>query len=240
VLRPPSACWNGERVTMTLEELWPPFAVAVVCGPLTLRAMRDEDLPELAQAAADGIHADGHRPFPRAWASVPMPELGRDLANRYWKYRATFSPDEWVLPLIVRYEGRIVGVQGAEASNFPILRTPDTFSWLTQSAQGRGLGTLMRQAICTLLFDELDAHAITSGAYADNPASAAVSKKVGYAPNGTRLELRDDAAAEHRKFILTRDRFIRPAEPVRVHGGDALRAFAGVTRAEDPRAAGII
>ena len=43
--------------------------------------------------------------------------------------------------------------------------------------------------MCAFLFDELDAVAITSGAYADNPASAAVSRKVGYVPNGAKLEL---------------------------------------------------
>jgi len=68
----------------------------------------------------------------------------------------------------------------------------------------------MRQAICALFFDELDAHRITSDAYADNPASAAVSRKVGYAPNGTNLELRENAAALHHKFILDRKGFIRP------------------------------
>ena len=220
-------------MSTTLEELWPPFALSVTCGPLTLRAMRDEDLPELVEAAAAGIHGGDRRPFPRAWADLPMPELGRDLASRYWKYRATFPGDEWALPLVVRDEGRIVGIQGAEASRFPVLRTPDTFSWLTQSAQGRGLGTLMRQAVCALFFDELDAHAITSGAYADNPASAAVSRKVGFVPNGTKLELRDDDAAEHHKFILTRDRFIRPTEPVDIRGGAALRVFMSVARPED-------
>ncbi|WP_343050514.1 GNAT family protein [Nocardioides ungokensis] len=179
------------------------------------------------------MHGDDKRPFPWAWADQPMPWLGRDLASRYWKYRATFPGDEWALPLVVRHEGRIVGIQGAEASRFPVLRTPDTFSWLTQSMQGRGLGTLMRQAICALFFDELDVHAMTSGAYADNPASAAVSRKVGFVPNGTRLELRDGDAAEHNKFILTRDRFIRPAVPVTIRGGAALRVFAGVARPGD-------
>jgi len=222
--------WNRVRVIPTLEDLWPPFALSVTCGPLALTAVRDEDLPELAEVAASGVHGPDRRPFPHAWACLPMPDLGRDLASRYWKHRATFSPDEWDLPLVVRHEGRVVGVQGAETTRFPVLRTPDTFSWLGQSAQGRGLGTLMRQAICTLLFDELDACAVTSGAYADNPASAAVSRKVGFVPNGTRLQLRDDAAARHHMFILSPDRFVRPTTPVRIQGGAALRAFAGVTR----------
>jgi RimJ/RimL family protein N-acetyltransferase len=218
---------------LTLEELWPPFGLSITCGPLSLRAMRDQDLPELVAAAAEGIHGDDLRPFPRAWAGQPPLELGRDLASRYWKHRATFGPDDWGLPLVGRLEGKVIGVQGAEALRYPVLRTPDTFSWLTSSVQGRGIGTLMRQAICAFLFDELDAHAITSGAYADNPASAAVSRKVGYVANGTKLELRDEQAAEHHKFILTRERFVRPHHPVVIEGGAALRALVGVPRPED-------
>ncbi len=220
-------------VVLTLEDLWPPFGLSITCGPVSLRAMRDEDLPDLVAAAAEGIHADDLRPFPRHWAGLAPRELGRDLASRYWKHRATFPSDEWALPLVVRFEGRVVGVQGAEAVRYPVLRTPDTFSWLTRSIHGRGVGTLMRQAICVFLFDELDAHAVTSGAYADNPASAAVSRKVGYVANGTRLELRDDTAAEHHKFILSRERLVRPADPVVIEGGSALRAFVGVPRPDD-------
>lgn len=214
----------------SLEELWPPFGLSIGCGPLTLRAIRDDDLPKLVDAAAAGIHSDDLRPFPRAWAGQDPVALGRDLASRYWKYRATFPSDGWALPLVARYDGRIIGVQGAEAVRYPILRTPDTFSWLTRSVQGQGIGTLMRQAICAFFFDELDAHAITSGAYADNPASAEVSRKVGYTANGTKLELRDETAAEHHKFILTPDRFVRPSERVVIQGGAAMRAFVGLPR----------
>lgn len=39
----------------------------------------------------------------------------------------------------------------------------------------------MRQVMCAFLFDHL---AITSSAFTDNPASLAVSRKVGYRPNG--------------------------------------------------------
>jgi RimJ/RimL family protein N-acetyltransferase len=97
-----------------------------------------------------------------------------------------------------------------------------------REVQGRGVGTLMRQAICALFFDELGAHQITSGAYADNPASGAVSRKVGYAPNGTRLELRDGTAARHHKFILDREDFIRPETPISITGASGLRTLLGV------------
>lgn len=217
-------------VTVTLEQIWPAFGLLVETGPLTLAAMRDEDLPVLAEAAASGIHSDDLRPFPNAWASGDAVKLGRDLGGRYWKYRATLGADEWALPLVARWNGRVVGVQGAEAARYPVLRTPDTFSWLVRDEQGRGIGTLMRQAICALFFDELDAHQITSGAYADNPASAAVSRKVGYAPNGTKLELRDNTAAVHHKFILDRAGFIRPNAPIKITGASGLRTLLGVAR----------
>ena len=91
----------------------------------------------------------------------------------------------------------------------------------------------MRQAICALFFDELDAHQITSGAYADNPASAAVSRKVGYVPNGTKRELRDNTAALHQKFILDREAFIRPITPVTISGAADVRVLLGVARPTD-------
>lgn len=220
-------------MTVTLEQIWPPFSLLVEAGPLTLRAMRDEDLPALAEAAASGVHADDLRPFPNAWASGDAIALGRELGGRYWKYRAMLGADEWAYPLVARWNGKVVGVQGAEAVRYSVLRTPDTFSWLAREAQGRGIGTLMRQAICALFFDELDAHQITSGAYADNPASAVVSRKVGYVENGTQLELRDDAAALHHKFILDRDRFVRPTTPIEITGASGMRSLLGVARPTD-------
>ena len=220
-------------MTVPLEQIWPAFSLSVQAGPLTLRAMRDEDLPALAEAAASGIHSDELRPFPTSWASGDAVTLGRDLGGRYWRYRTTLGSDEWALPLVARWHGRVVGVQGAEAVRYPVLRTPDTFSWLTRDVQGQGVGTLMRQAICALFFDELDAHQITSGAYADNPASAAVSRKVGYAANGTKLELRDETAALHHRFILDREGSVRPATPVTITGARGVRALLGVARPTD-------
>lgn len=120
--------------------------------------------------------------------------------------------------------------RGAEAARYAVLRTPDTFSWLAREVQGQGIGTLTRRAVCALFFDEFDAHKFTSGAHADNPGSAAVSRKVGYAQNGTKLELRDNAAALHHKFILDREGFVRPTTPITITGSSGVRALLGVAR----------
>jgi hypothetical protein len=47
---------------------------------------------------------------------------------------------------------------------------------------------------------------------------------------GTKLELRDETTAEHHKFILTPNRFVRPRERVVIQGGAAMRAFVGLPR----------
>jgi RimJ/RimL family protein N-acetyltransferase len=48
----------------------------------------------------------------------------------------------------------------------------------------------MRQAMCALLFDHLDAQEIASAAFVDNPASLAVSRRVGSVDNGIFREQR--------------------------------------------------
>lgn len=48
----------------------------------------------------------------------------------------TFPSEEWALPLLVRYDGRVIGVPGAAAVSYTVLRTPDTFSWLAESVHG--------------------------------------------------------------------------------------------------------
>ncbi len=70
------------------------------------------------------------------------------------------------------------------ANHFPTLRVFETGSWLGRRFQGHGIGTRMRQAMCTLAFDHLGFEEVTSAAFLDNPASLGVSRKVGYVPNG--------------------------------------------------------
>lgn len=60
---------------------------------------------------------------------------------------------------------------------------------LAPSLRHRGLGTEMRSAILHLAFDGLDAREASSEAFADNEASNAVSRSLGYEPTGTRPAL---------------------------------------------------
>ena len=93
---------------------------------------------------------------------------------------------------------------------------------------GQGLGTLMRQAICALCFDHLDFTEVTSAAFIDNPASLAVSRKVGYVPNGDERLKRRDEMAVNRKLLLTPEAFVRAPYPVEVEGVDGVRRLIGL------------
>ncbi len=214
---------------VTIEDVWAPFALVLRCGPLELRAVTDADIAEITDVVLAGIHDPDRMPFVFPWSTAPAADLPRNMGVYYWAKRAEFSPAAWTLDLTVRHQGRIVGVQGVSTLNYAVTRTGETGSWLGRDFQGRGIGTLMRQAICALLFDHLDAAEITSGAFTDNPASLAVSRKVGYVENGTnRVQRRPCELALSRRLLLTPENFVRPADPVEVTGVAPLRAAVGL------------
>jgi RimJ/RimL family protein N-acetyltransferase len=213
----------------TPADCWAPFALRARCGQLELRAVTDDDIGPLIDLAAAGIHEPDDMPFAKPWTDVAPEVLPHNMAAYYWSTRASFSPADWVLDLVVRVDGEIVGVQGFHAKDYLVVRTGETGSWLGRRFQGRGIGTAMRRAICGLLFDHLDAQEITSAAFIDSPASLAVSRKVGYVDNGTfREQRRPGELAWSRKLLLTPERFVRSEHRLDVEGVAALHAAIGL------------
>jgi hypothetical protein len=87
----------------------------------------------------------------------------------------------------------------------------------------------MRQAICAFAFDHLDAAELSSGAFADNPASLAVSRKVGYRDNGRqRLQRRPGELAINQGLVLTPGDLVRGEHPLEVEGLEGFRHFVGL------------
>lgn len=211
----------------TLDEIWPPFGLRIGCGPLELRVPRDEDIAVLVDLAQSGVHGDV-MPFSVAWTLAPAGQLPANYARFIWQQRAEQVDGRLGLELVVRHEGQVVGMQGLSGDRYPARHTAETGSWLGQRFHGLGIGTLMRQAICAFAFDHLDAEWITSGAFVDNPASNAVSRKVGYQPNGTVREFRGDEWQVQQRFLLTRQTLVPPPHPLEVEGVDAYRRFAGL------------
>lgn len=216
----------------SLAELWPPFALQVVAGPLELRIATDDDILPLVELVRAGVHEPGAMPFAQPWTEVPPGQLGPNTAAYHWRTRAELSPERWTLDLAVRYQGRLAGVQGITTPDYLITRTGETGSWLGREFQGRGIGTLMRQAICALLFDHLDAYEISSAAFTDNPVSLAVSRKVGYVGNGLfREQRRPGELALNQKLLLTPQSFVRGPDPLQVKGIAEFRRFIGLDAA---------
>lgn len=207
----------------TVADLLPVLGLTISAGPLQLRGITDEDLVALCSLAERGIHDPDHMPFYYPWTDAPRGQLARNTAAYHWRNRATFSPDAWSLHLGVWLDGELVGTQGYETENFLVTRTGETGSWLGRDFQGRGIGTAMRQAVCAFVFDHLGAEEVTSGAFLDNPASLAVSRKVGYRENGVRrLKRRDGELALNQQLVLRPEDLVRGEHELVV---DGLRAF---------------
>lgn len=225
---------------LTLEEIYPPFGLRISCGALELRVLRDEDFPELVELVQDGISVPGlPMPFLRAWHEEPFAPGTPDgfpatSLSWWWTQRATFAPERWNLALAVRHRGELVGMQDVSAQDFPLTRSVSTGSWLGRAHQGRGLGTLMRQAAVGFAFDELGTLECHSGYVVGNHASAAVSRKVGYVANGRARGVQHSrnglAGMEEQRVVVTPQTYVRPETTVVCEGAETLRRFWGIER----------
>lgn len=208
--------------------MFPILGLRIEAGPVELRGLTDADLAALGRLAQQGVHEPERMPFYHPWTDAPTEKLPMQLAQFHWGQRAAFSPGAWSIELGVWFDGELVGVQGIGTHDYLVTRTGETGSWLGLAHQGRGIGTRMRQAMCAFVFDYLDATEITSGAFADNPASLAVSRKVGYVENGrTRKKRREGEMVELVELRLTPEAFVR-GEPITVTGADAVRRLIGL------------
>ena len=213
-----------------IENLWPPFGLMITCGPLSLTPVRDSDLPSLVALAQSGIHAPTEMPFGFPWTLGSTEEVQLRLLQYHWAQRAAMQPASWTLETTVRFNGDVVGCQSISTRDYLVTRTGETGSWLGTKHHGRGIGTLMRQAIAAFMFDHLDAAEVTSAAFVDNPASLAVSRKVGYRENGVdRLKRRDGEVAQSQKLVVTAETLNRPRHEFTVDGTSPLRKFLGLT-----------
>jgi len=205
-----------------LVSAWPLFGLTVRCGDVILRAVRDEDLPELLDIFPDDVEMDPAHP---ALDGAPGGDRARRLVQSVWRHRATWTPEDWALDLRVERDGRAVGVVTLEGTTFAMLRTVDTASWLAKEARGRGTAVLMRAGAVGMAFQRLGALAAISSARVDNAASLAVSRRLGYRDNGVSLIVTETGPAQLTHLRLERSTWVAP-EPVEVEGLEpCLTAF---------------
>jgi RimJ/RimL family protein N-acetyltransferase len=206
----------------------PLLALRITAGPVELRGITDDLLCPLADLASGGIHDPDFMPFFTPWSLTPPPDMPLAMAQYHWRNRAEFSPEKWTADLAVFWAGELAGAQGLSASDFVTTRTGETGSWLGRGFQGRGIGTAMRQVICAFAFDHLDAEFVTSGAFTDNPASLAVSRKVGYEEHGWRRVVRLGEPATIQGLVLSPGTFNRYEHALSVEGLEPFRRSIGL------------
>lgn len=214
-----------------LASLWPAAGVVVRSGNIELRWMDDELIVELARLAARGVHDADRMPFSTPWTRGTAEQVMRSVLTYQWATRLAVGADRFRLNCAVLVDGVVVGSQGAGADDWNEHRTASTGSWLGRQFQGRGIGTRMRMLMLHLLFEGLGAAEATTGAFADNPASNAVSRKVGYCADGTEEMDREGMLALHNRYRMPRDRWLEVrAEhaahlraPILLEGASALR-----------------
>lgn len=208
-----------------LEDVWPLFGLRISTPRLTLNPVRDDQLPGLIDAVLAGIHDPAVMPFGVPWTDAPREDLIKGTAQHQWRQRCTVEPENWTLNLAVCHEGLVIGVQDLSARDLSIQRTVHTGSWLTQAAQGKGLGTEMRSAALQFAFDYLGAQWAVSDAASWNAASLTVSRNLGYVDNGvSRTVVRPGEATTINHVRLAAEAFARPGWSISVTGFDAARS----------------
>ncbi|GAA4161504.1 GNAT family protein [Gryllotalpicola daejeonensis] len=189
-----------------LIKLWQAAGVRATAGDLELRWIDDDLLVDLAELAGRGVHDPEAMPFYTPWTRGTPDQVARSVLKYQWSIRQNVGP-KLTLEFAVLVGGVVVGSQGASGTQWTVLRSVETGSWLGREFQGRGIGTRMRVLMLHLLFDGLGAHDVTSGAFADNAASNAVSRKVGYEEDGITRMAREGTAAVANRFRITREKW---------------------------------
>jgi RimJ/RimL family protein N-acetyltransferase len=215
-----------------LSTVMPTFGLRVHWDDLELRLPDDVELLELASLAADGVHNPEVAPFSWPWTRGADEEVKQNVLAHQWKNRGRTAADDWALSLAVFRNGEVVGEQQISAKNFQVTRSGLTGSWLGLRHHGHGIGTRMRLMALHLAFEGLDAAEMVSEAYDDNPASNAVSRRLGYTANGLRITAREGRSVIENSYRMTREQWDARPDDLRseivLEGVPAVRQLFGI------------
>lgn len=207
---------------------YPLLDVRVSTPTLELQAATDELLDRLAPLVRDGkTHADPPPYDDPMTFYEPDPDLRvAKWLRAIWRGRGNVEANAWRLYFVVIVDGRPVGMQDLIGVDFSTLGTVTSFSWLSIDQRGRGLGREMRQALLHLAFEGLGAKEATSDAFVDNAGSNAISRDLGYQPNGSDWATRQGEPAVLNRWRLTREAWQRHRrDDIRLHHVEACKAL---------------
>jgi RimJ/RimL family protein N-acetyltransferase len=157
-------------------------------------------------------------PFFFPWTDgIGKPGFVDHFVEHHRAHRREWSPASWRLNLAVFLDGKPMGSQSVRADDFARSRVVDTGSWLGRRYQRQGYGTEMRGAVLGFAFEGLGAEAATSGYLEGNVASAKVSARYGYEPDGEGVVSPRGMPVREIKLRLERERW-QPPFPVEIDG----------------------
>jgi RimJ/RimL family protein N-acetyltransferase len=207
---------------------YPLLDVHVSTPMLELHAAADDLLDQLAEVVRAGkTHADP-APYDDPMSFYePDPDLRvAKWLRAIWRGRGKVEPDWWRLYFVVLVNGHPVGMQDLIGVNFATFGTVTSFSWLATDQRGRGLGHEMRAAILHLAFHGLGAKEAGSDAFVDNHGSNAISRDLGYEPNGSDWATRQGEPALLNRWRLTRANWEQHRrDNIHLHTLEACRTY---------------
>ncbi|MDX6238300.1 MAG: hypothetical protein QOG10_3115 [Kribbellaceae bacterium] len=212
-----------------LSDIWPVYRLQVTTDRLNLRLPTEQELAEVAEIAAAGVHHPSERPFLTPWTEGTPQDRARFVVREHWGQLAGWSPDSWRLGLCVFADGQPIGMVTLRARDFRVVREVTTSSWLGLSCQRKGFGTEARIGLLTLAFDNLGAEAAVTEVFQDNHSSQGVSRRLGYEPDGISRDARGDEVLVSDRLRLTRENWTRSNRPkAEVAGYERCRPYFGV------------
>ncbi|RBM23142.1 GNAT family N-acetyltransferase [Prauserella sp. PE36] len=218
-----------------LAEHFPLVGLRLTTPRLGLRLPSQEELAELGELAAKGVHDPSVMPFVVPWTDQTPEAVARSVIQYHWLRLGDWLPQSWSLNLVVFRDGVPVGQQTINGHDFGVTREVSTGSWLGKAHQGKGIGTEMRAAVLHLAFAGLGAAEAASGAFEHNLSSLTVSRKLGYRPDGRkRHTIRGKLSVEHRMRLSRTDWELHRRVPVSVEGLEPCLPLLGITAAQTP------
>jgi RimJ/RimL family protein N-acetyltransferase len=144
---------------------------------LTLRPAWPEDAPALAQAI-------DHEVVARMLMRVPFPYSIDDAAEFDARARATHEPRFLIFS---HHEPELALVGGIALTDHGEESGVELSYWLTPAAWGRGYATEAGRAVIDMARHALPLRRLSAWHFADNPASGAVLRKLGFQCTGQAL-----------------------------------------------------
>ena len=199
----------------------------IVCEGVTLKVPTVEQTVLLAKIVYDGLFPTGDDTiFEWYDPADPAANARSVLAHQFqqWNGAPALSMK---MQFVVLVDGQVSGVQSlSPRKDFAVTREVSTGSWLAPQMRGKGLGTAARFAALAFGFDVLCALDMVTSALVTNYASAAVSTKCGYSPDGVQIESHRGVRKILNRYRITHQQWLDTEHPpVRWEGHEDLAAL---------------